>query len=274
MRGAVTLWRGLMERFRRHRSWWVVVHCERAALIAEEFIWISKNTPLRCFEAHRWANSSRWVNDCGLETTHDVNSTREDWGLGANARTPHRLETTTKRLTSTAHTRWCIVILYAVRRVGLWRGTPKSKVSSGMLPHSNTVRAESLVINCVWRTTHWWLIRRSWRMTTVTTTARKHARECLFRVGDSGLFRAGSRAGIKLFAVFKCFSTLLVQSSLLREHIDYQVYFFSDWVAPVDAIFVIREVAQGRYFVHVAFKLDDCRRRSILDNKFNCCQRF
>ena len=65
-------------------------------------------------------------------------------------------------------------------------------------------------------------------MTTIATTARKHARECLLRVGDSGLFRAGARARVKLFTVFKCFSTLLVQSRLLREHIYDQVYFLPD----------------------------------------------
>jgi hypothetical protein len=142
-----------------------------------------------------------------------------------------------------------------------------------MLRHSGAVRSKSLVVCCVWSTTHRWWIWWRWYMTTVASTG-KHACECLFRIADSGLLRAGSCTRVKLFSIFKCLSTLLVQSSFLRKHIYYQVDLFPDWVSSVDAIFIVREIAQGRNFVHVAFELDDCWRRSIFDNKFDRCQGF
>jgi len=124
VRGAVTLWRCLMERFGRNRGWRIIINCERVALVTKELIWVSKNTTLRAsIEANCFTNSSRWVDDRGLETAHDTNSTWKNWSLLVHVRASHGLQTT-KRLPSTAHTRRYTAILSSVRRVGLWWGTP------------------------------------------------------------------------------------------------------------------------------------------------------
>ena len=89
------------------------------------------------------------------------------------------------------------------------------------------------------------------------------------RIGDTRLF--GRRAGprVKLLAILESLRPLLIQSVLLRQHIHYQIDLVPHTIATILATLIVAEVAERGYFVHVAFKLDHSRRRSILYNKLN-----
>ena len=58
----------------------------------------------------------------------------------------------------------------------------------------------------------------------------------------------------------------------MRQHIHYQIDFFTHTIATFLATLIVAKVAERGYFVHVAFKLDHGGRRPILDNKLDSGQ--
>ena len=96
--------------------------------------------------------------------------------------------------------------------------------------------------------------------------------EDLCRVRNTSLLGRWTGAWIELLAILESFRSLLVQSVLLREHIDNQIDLFPDRIATFHSILIIAEVAQRGYFVHVAFELDYGWWRSIFDDEFDSCQ--
>ena len=110
------------------------------------------------------------------------------------------------------------------------------------------------------------------RRTSTVCATSKDSRECGLRVGHTCLVSSGSCPWIELLAIFKSLSSLLEESCLSREHITDELHFVSYRTTLVHAVFSVAEVAEGRYLVEVALKLDHSRWTSILDDKFDGSQ--
>lgn len=117
------------------------------------------------------------------------------------------------------------------------------------------------------------LIGRSSHTATATAIAtRKDTGEGLLWVRDSGLLRRGASPWIELLTVLKGLGSLLVKAGFLGEYVDDSVDAITNRTTSVDSLILIAEVANGRYFVHVAFKLDHSGRRTVLYDEIDCCQ--